>query len=136
MPMAAFDSTIIGVSSTELRSFCTAMLTPMLGFLFLYLLGRPLKKIPIIDVDSDYKPPRWVLPAFALGSTFMVSVAFSCSIFLITLKSRPSAEVFLQQYERSFDLTNSKLSQPMSSATLQLEDYVGASTLHFFVNGY
>jgi hypothetical protein len=134
--MAAFDPTIFGVGVTELRSFCGAMLTPTLGFAFLYLLGRPLRKLPMLDMDSDYQPPRWVLPIFALGSVFVISVAFVSSIFLSVLKSTPSEETFIEQYERIVDLTPKSISQPISSASIELDGYDGASTFQFFVNGY
>ena len=134
--MAAFDSTIFGVGVTELRSFCAAMLTPTLGFVFLYLLGKPLKKLPILEIDSDYQPPRWVLPIFALGSACLISGAFSGSVFLNVLKSRPSNEIFLHQYQKDVDFTKATISQSISSASLELDRYDGASTFQFFVNGY
>ncbi|AYG60574.1 hypothetical protein CCGE525_18470 [Rhizobium jaguaris] len=112
------------------------MLTPTLGFAFLYLLGRPLKKLPVIDVESDYRPPRWVLPIFALGSIFFLSLAFSCSLFLDLLKMSPSDTDFLQMYEREIAVTKEPITEPLSKASIKLDSYDGFSTFEFFFNGY
>ena len=134
--MAEFGSTVLGVDVAELRGFSAAIVTATLGFAFLYLLGRPLKKLPILDVDPDYEPPRWVLPIFALGSAFLISVAFSSSIFLNVLQSTTSVSDFSQQYAVDVKFTKKPISKQITTAYIELDRYDGASTFQMFVNGY
>jgi hypothetical protein len=83
-----FDPTLFGVASSQYLHFASLMLAPTLGFVFLFLLGLPLKKIPGIDL-GDYSPPKWLVPIFALSSLFVISCSTSISFFLNFLSESP-----------------------------------------------
>jgi len=64
---------LLGLSSSQYQQAAASLVTPALGFLFLYALGLPLKKIPFIDAIEGYSPAAWLLPLFALGAAFILS---------------------------------------------------------------
>jgi hypothetical protein len=101
--------------------------------MFLFLLSLPLKKLPIIDV-TDYRPPAWVLPVFAIGSFVAVVFCVTVSLSLATFRAAASKADF----ERSFEVVRTMTVSPgpLQSAKLSVLEYDGSSNFRLFVNGY
>jgi hypothetical protein len=90
-------------------------------------------KLPIIDV-TDYRPPSWVLPAFAIGSLFLVAFCLTAAFVLVKYPVFPSTKEFEQSYE-----IIRRLAQPpgeVESARMTIQDYDGASNFRIYINGY
>jgi hypothetical protein len=78
-----FEPTLMGIEPTQFWTFFIGLLPATLAFMFLFLLGLPLKELPFIkDIASDYKPPKYVLPFFALGSLLISSFCLGTVVFL------------------------------------------------------
>jgi len=107
-----------------------------MGFLFLFLLGQSLTKLPFIDAGEVYKPPKWVLPLFATSSLFGTSLALSFIFFLLVTPLRSSDTIFLNQYQVQRSLVPPPSHGPLRAAEIILEEYDGDSNLDIFVNGY
>ena len=131
-----FDAELLGFTATQYWQFASVILTPTLGFVFVYLLNRPLKRLPLIDAGDDYQPPRWVLPVFAISSLFAATLSISLSAFMLLTVSRSSDSTFLRSYhlERSLEVPEDY--GPIRIATVTLKQYDGYSNLDLFVNGY
>ena len=116
--------------------FASLILLPTLGFVFLYLLGRPLTKLPLIEADPDYAPPRWVLLVFAIGALFATSLSLSIGFFLTRFTAAPSDVEFLQSYQKVRPLEIQNAHEPLKAADLVISDYDGYSNFYVYVNGY
>jgi hypothetical protein len=128
-----FDAELFGITAKEFLTSAQALATPTLGFMFLFLLALPLKKLPLIDV-ADYRPPAWVLPVFAIGSFFAVIFCLTVALSLSALRAPGSTADF----ERSYGVVRKMTigPAPLETARLSLLEYDGASNFRFFVNGY
>jgi hypothetical protein len=128
-----FDPEILGWPSLSWASFAQSMLTPALGFVFLYLMGLELTKLSWVPGDAKYKPPRWVLPLFAQGSVFAIVAAFSGYLFANYLKEPDLAAEVKPELFLTRELTPA---EPLSDVTVSLRAYDGFSHFRVFVNGY
>ncbi len=54
-----FEGELFGLSSSEYLHFAGLIISPSIGFLFLYWLKLPLKTIPVPYSDG-YTPPAWL----------------------------------------------------------------------------
>lgn len=131
-----FDAELAGFTATQYWQFASVILTPTLGFVFVYLLNRPLRRLPFIDTGDDYQPPRWVVPVFAISSLFAASLSISISAFMLLMYSHSSDNTFLEshQFERSLEIPEKY--GPLRLATVVLKQYDGYSNFDLFVNGY
>jgi hypothetical protein len=129
-----FEPEILGVSSSVLWSLTQAMITPALGFAFLYLVGVPLAELPFLPKGTKYEPPNWVLPVFAHGSAFILVSMLSTGLLLHRLQQHELAdEVKAELYlVRELD-TAAKL---LTKVSIRLERYDGLSDFRIFANGY
>jgi hypothetical protein len=131
-----FEPELFGLAASQYRYFASLILLPTVGFVFLYLLGRPLTKLPLIEADPDYSPPRWVLPVFAVGALFAASLSLSIGFFLTQFAATPFDTEFLQSYQKIRTLALSDTHEPLKSADLVISDYDGYSNFYIYVNGY
>ncbi|WP_050630110.1 hypothetical protein [Bradyrhizobium viridifuturi] len=131
-----FEPELFGLGSAQYQQAVVSLVTPVLGFLFLYALGLPLKRIPFIDAIEGYSPPTWLLPLFALGSTFILSLCLSISTLLNLLHAYPDEGEFAQGFakERRFEQLDNLGS--LQSAGIELRDFDGLSNFEILVNGY
>ena len=53
-----FEPELFGVEAAQYRELAVVLFTPTVGFLFLYLLNRPLKSLPLVDVPLNFTPPK------------------------------------------------------------------------------
>ena len=100
-----FDPDILGWSAAAFLTFAQTVLTPALGFLFLYLMQLGLTKLSFVPESAKYKPPRWVLPLFAHGSVFAIVGALSVYVFSQNLRepdlsSAIKSELYLTRLTR------------------------------------
>jgi hypothetical protein len=128
-----FDPEILGWPSLSWVSLAQTLLTPALGFVFLFLMGLPLTKFSWVQGDAKYTPPGWVLPLFALGSVFVIVAAFSAYVFANYRKAPDlsreiKSELFLTRELATADA--------LSDVTVALKTYDGFSHFRVFVNGY
>ena len=107
-----------------------------MGFCFLYLLGRPLQKIPLIEADSEVPTPKWVLPMFAVGSLLLLSFSFSAALFLDLLRSNPNVEHFIRQYHKEIQLYSTKPGDKVNDISFSLDKFDGYSKFYAYINGY
>jgi hypothetical protein len=128
-----FDAELFGITSKDFLTTAQAIIAPMLGFMFLFLLSLPLKKLPIIDV-SDYRPPSWVLPLFAIGSFYMVAFCLSAAFILVNFSVSPS----INRFKQSYDLVRRFAPSPaqVQAASITIQEYDGLSNFRIYVNGY
>jgi hypothetical protein len=131
-----FEGELFGLDASQYRAFSAVIFTPAIGFVFLFLLGRPLKKLPIIDATADYTPPSWVLPVFALGALFSISLAMSIALSLSFLSSKPSLDRFLESFRKEFVIEFPPTLHRFDHATMTLEQYDGDSNFYIYVNNY
>ena len=129
-----FEAEIFRLSSSTLWSFSQTLITPTLGFLFLYLLRLPLSELYFLPKKTEYQPPAWVLPLFAHVSTFLLVACASATLFLERMHQRALAhavepELFLT---RHIDLAGK---QPAKVSAV-VRSYDGLSTLKLLANGY
>src|SRR5262245_6111818 len=129
-----FEPEIFGLSSSMLWSLAQALVAPALGFLFLYLMRLPLSELSILPIKTEYTPPRWVLPVFAHGLSFLLVAIVSTNLFLNRLHERELADELAPDLflVRDFDM---KSRRPTKVAAV-LESYDGLSGLKIFANGY
>lgn len=130
-----FDATLFDVTSSQYLYFAGLMLAPTLGFMFLFLLGLPLKKIFGIEL-GDYSPPKWLLPIFSLGSLFVISCSASTGLFLNILNASPSIEKFSASYHKERVLNVPTRLGKIKDIQLRLDEHNGVSNFRVFVNGY
>jgi hypothetical protein len=135
-PDLFFEPELLGVVASQYRSFAALILLPTLGFVFLYLLGRPLTKLPFIETDSDYSPPRWVLPVFAIGALFATSFSLSIGFFLTRFTTGPSDVEFLRSYHKTRNIDLQSTRETIKGAHVLITAYDGASNFYIYVNGY
>jgi hypothetical protein len=129
-----FEPEILGLSASTLTGFVQSLITPALGFAFLYLMQLQLPKLPHLPDGVVYKPPLWVLPLFAHGSMFAVAGLASAAFFLGVLRDTQQspavgAELFLHR-----DLETKDPS--LADVTFALASYDGFSDFRVLVNGY
>jgi len=129
-----FDAGLFGVPAAQFRELALALVTPTLGFVFVFVLARPLKKLPFIEVADDYVPPTWVVPIFACGSLSIMTFCFTTAFCLSLLSGNPAVNDFMTQYHRNIplDIPSGRL----TSALITIDDYDGYSSFRIFVNGY
>jgi hypothetical protein len=131
-----FDAELFGFTATQYWQLASVILAPTLGFVFLFLLNRPLKKLPFIDTGDDYQPPRWVLPAFAISALFTATMAISVSTFLLLMHSHSADQTLSASYQLERLIKIPENPGPLRLATLTLKQYDGYSNLDLFINGY
>jgi hypothetical protein len=131
-----FEPEALGFTSAQYQQVAVSLVTPVLGFLFLFMLGLPLKKIPFIDAIEDYSPPVWVLPLFALGSLFICSLFLSIALFLNSFRSYPDQEKFLSSFIKTRKFEIPADAGALKEAVLTLNDYDGLSNFRVIINGY
>ena len=131
-----FEPEALGLSGPQFQQFAAALVTPALGFLFLYLLGLPLKKMPFFEVIEDYKPPAWVLPLFALGSLLALSSLASAAFFLNYFQSNSDIGSFLAAFFYVYRIETPANKDQIEQAYFTLNDYDGYSNFRILVNGY
>ena len=128
-----FEPEILRWPSSSWASLAQTLLTPTLGFVFLYLMGLPLTKFAWVPGDAKYAPPRWVLPLFAQGSVFAIVAAFSAHLFANYLNEPDFSPEIKSELFQTRDLASS---DPLSDVTVSLKTYDGFSHFRVFVNGY
>jgi hypothetical protein len=131
-----FEPELFGLKASDYQQFATGLVTPALGFLFLYLLALPLRKLPFLSVDIKYRPPSWVLPLFAIGSMFALSLALSLAGFLNYFRAHPSVEAFKQSFLKERHVAIPVHSGRLREAAMTLSAYDGFSNFRIIVNGY
>jgi hypothetical protein len=131
---AVFEPEIFGLSSSALWGLTQALVTPTLGFLFLYLMRLPIAKLPFLQAEVDYKPPTWVLPTFAHCSTFALVTIASTNLFLTRWYERELAEDIKPELflVRELD-TRDKV---LVKVAVVLTSYDGLSAFKMVANGY
>jgi hypothetical protein len=130
---AMFAPEIFGFPSSALWSLMQALLTPALGFAFLYLMGLPFLEFSFLP-KTQYTPPRWVVPLFAHGLIFALVLLLSTNVFLNrtheqNLANAISPEFFLV---RELDVEGKRLAK----VALLLTNYDGFSRFKIFANSY
>jgi hypothetical protein len=130
----AFSATVFGVSPQQLWTFARDLLTPALGFMFLFLYGLPLKEIPFIKDITDYKPSEKILPIFALVTLFTLSLVVGTAIFLEARTEEIDTGLFQNRFHviRKLDLTDAA----PTAIDLRLNQYDRYSNFRIFINGY
>jgi hypothetical protein len=130
-----FEPELFSITATQYRDFGFLILTSAAAFVFLYLLALPLKKIPFIDAPEDYKPPSWVLPGFALGSSFLLAGSLWLYFVLDYNTASMQPNDFLQSYykERIIDLPSTF---KVRKAVITILSYDGFSDFQILINGY
>jgi len=132
---AEFAPEIFGVSSDKLFAISASLVTPALGFLFLYLLRLPLSKLPGIEAPAEWKPPRWALPLFALSSTAAVVFAVALGLALEFVPDMPASDEVSAHFGLVRDVSVSDV-DAIKSVVVSIGDYDGASDLRIIANGY
>jgi hypothetical protein len=130
---AMFGPEIYGISSATLLAYSQALLTPAAGFVFIYLLGLPLKEIAQLP-KVNYTPPAWVVPVFANVVFFAFVLTGACAAFLNfwhenSFAANIKTELFL---ERTLDLS---AKQP-TRLSVVLRSYDSFSGFSIVANGY
>jgi hypothetical protein len=112
------------------------LLIPTLGFCFVYLLGLPLKSLPVLKVE-DYNPPKWVVPLFALGSLFVLMLFSAISVSMYIRKEPASAEAFRSSYHvvQQLDVKDLTEAEGTINASIILGEIDNLSNFQIFVNG-
>jgi hypothetical protein len=130
-----FAPEIFGISSEKLFAISGTLVTPALGFLFLYLLRLPLTSLPVIGATGDWKPPSWALPTFALTSTAAVVFTAALGLALELSPAVPRSDEMTGHFGFVRDIVTTDL-RAIQSVVVSVEDYDGASDLRVVVNGY
>jgi hypothetical protein len=106
-------ATLFGFDETEWRDIFLGFLTPMLGFVFAYLLNLELKSIPWIQNVEGVAVPRWMLPSLAYVSVFLAVFSAVAVLYLRYAVAYPNMNEFERRYltsiEKIFDGENSKI---------------------------
>jgi hypothetical protein len=132
-----FDPQLFGFLSIDYFRFAQTLLVPTLGFMFLYFLRLPLRKLPIISDATDYAPPPWLLPMFALGSLFLFCLSLSIGLFLVTERARAPIDDFVASYHRIRDVEwLSNADDPLTAVDISVDQFQIVSDVRIFVNGY
>ncbi|MDE8762598.1 hypothetical protein PZB21_25840 [Rhizobium sp. CBK13] len=129
-----FEPELFGIAASRYADFGLSLLTPLLGFLFLYLLRLPLKKLPIIGGDVNYTPPKWVLPLFANGTLFAAGLSLSIAYSLTQTRVEPDQTDFGLNFEEHIQYKPDI--GPITGIEYSLDDYDGLSDFRLFLNGY
>src|ERR1700736_7069451 len=130
MPM--FEPTLFGIAPSQFWSLFRDLLTPTLGFMFLFLLGLPLKGIPFVKDLADYHPPEYLLPVFALGSLFLSTFALGSALFLYLWRENVDETLFSTSFQivRNLDM----IRQDVAAADVRVLHYDGLSNFNISVN--
>jgi hypothetical protein len=129
-----FEPEIFDLPSSALWSLTQALVTPTLGFLFLYLLRLPLAGLFFLPKDTKYTPPAWVLPLFAHGSTFALVAIASTNVFLNRWHEQELGDAIKPEMFLVRELnTNGK---QLTNVAIVLKSYDGFSNFGIFANGY
>ncbi|AUW47171.1 hypothetical protein [Rhizobium leguminosarum] len=129
-----FEPELFGIAASRYADFGMSLITPLLGFLFLYFLRLPLKKLPFIGGDVNYTPPSWVLPLFAMSTLFALGLSFSIAFFLMQMRGEPNQVDFANSFERKIDYAPNI--GTVIGASYSLVEYDGDSDVRIFLNGY
>ena len=129
-----FEPEILGFAPSTLWSLAQALITPALGFVFLYLMGLPLTKLFFLPDRTEYSPPKWVLPLFAHGSLFTLVAIVSTNVFLNRAHEGDLTAAINSQLMLTRELETSD-SQP-TKVTAIVNRYDGFSHFALFANGY
>lgn len=129
------EATLFGVSSSQYLHFASLLFAPTLGFAFLFLLGLPLKKLPLIET-GDYVPPKWLLPIFSLGSLSLLAASTAIGTFLATSREVPSSSVFVQSYHRVLEVQVPRTMGPLRDVRFIVNNYNLYSNFRLYTNGY
>jgi hypothetical protein len=130
-----FEPQLFGLSPSQYLHFANLLFLPTIGFVFLFLQGIPLKKIPLIET-GDYVPPRWTLSLFAIGCVFLLILSTTIGVALRLFTKGADEQTLINQYHREdrLDLPNNL--GTITDAKLILEEYDQRSNFRIFVNGY
>ena len=131
-----FEPEALGLGSSQYQQFAASLVTPALGFVFLFLLGLQLKKLPFVDALQDYKPPAWVLPTFAVGSLFSLSLFIFITFFLNFMRASPSIDDAINTFSKVRPIKVESNYGELQYAAFTLSDYDGSSNFRIIVNGY
>jgi hypothetical protein len=127
-----FEPEIFGFPSSAIWAFAQALLTPALGFLFVYFLRLPLAEISVLP--PAYKYPSWVLPIFAHGSLFVLVALVST---IVTLNRFPDADLSNEVSPQLFLSREMSIGDDLPTrASFILKKYDGHSDIRILVNGY
>jgi hypothetical protein len=129
-----FEPEILGFASSTLWSLTQALITPTLGFLFLYLMGLPLTKLFFLPDKVEYSPPKWVLPLFTHGSLFIFVAIVSTNVFLNRVHEGDLTAAVSSQLMLTRELETSG-SQPTKVVVI-VNRYDRFSHFALFANGY
>jgi hypothetical protein len=129
-----FEPEIFGLASPALWSLTQALVTPTLGFLFLYLMRLPLPEFSFLPRKTEYTPPAWVLPIFAHGSIFALVAIVSTNVILNNVHARALADDVKSDLFLVRDVyTDGKR---LTKVAIVLKSYDGLSGFKIFANGY
>ena len=132
-----FDPQLFGLSAEDYLRAAQTLFAPMIGFLFLYLLQLPLKTIPFISAATDYKPPKWLLPIFALGTSFSFVLFLSTGITLQSRSEQAPVDTFIGSFRRTRNIdVKNEPNNELKAIKFALDYYDGRSDFRIFVNGY
>jgi hypothetical protein len=127
-----FEPTLLGITPDQFWGFFLSLLSPMLGFMFLFLLGLPLKAIPLVKDLTNYEPPGYILPVFALGTLFLTSFAIWAIFFLNVWRETPNPLLFGKTFTISRHIPPFR--EILNKVTLRLDSYDHLSNFRVIVN--
>jgi len=128
-----FEPELFGLSSPALWSLAQSLVTPTLGFLFLYLMRLPLAELSFLP-KTQYTPPVWVVPFFAHGSTFVLVALLSANLFLNWSYERERADGIKPELFLVRELDTS--GQHLVKVAVVVKSYDGLSGFRVLANGY
>ena len=132
-----FEPQLFGLLAKDYFGAAQTLFAPAVGFLFLYLLRLPLQKLPIIAAVTEYRPPIWLLPIFALGTWFLFVLFLSIGGWLEILRSNAPSEVFARSFQRTRQVAvKDDPGLGLKKVQVAVDAYDGRSDFRIFVNGY
>lgn len=131
-----FEAELLGLTESQYGHIAGLLLGPALGFAFLFLLSLPLKKLPFLAVDADFKPPEWVVPVFAITLVFLFFFFLVTTASLSSFKSHPDKEGFLTTFIKERKLNIERREGRLYRAEVTIAHYDQYSNLEIVVNGH
>ena len=129
-----FAPTLFGITPDQFWSLFRDLLTVTIGFMFLFLLGLPLKDMPLIKDVAHYEPPKYVLPVFAMGSLFLSAFALGSVLFLNVWRENVDETLFNDSFQvvRNLDMKD----RDIVAADVRLLRFHQLTNFSMIVNGY
>lgn len=131
------DATLIGFGLNDFLGLASSLTVPAWGFIALYLLALPLRGLPGVAHETEYSPPKWLLP---LLTSLLVATLFASLGVAAALKYKtatPEPDIFLAQFQQP-DASDIRLEPPLPNGAvkwlLQIDDFQEYSYLRVFLN--